>query len=231
MKLLKYFFISLIFSITIVLGTAVLSQAADSNHFLDTAYIRPRTLVFAKGNFWVYADNKFNEAQKGLIRSASAVLHERMNNQSQRSKILSCANEKSSDGLPSSQASINSQLNRVFVNAASGNRPIKLTTAYRWNPSFSGGIAPVGNSGEFPEKGDLLRIALNADIMNTGKFNADSWAGLMAHEILHNLSYTHPKGQYNGWFIHEFGKCVTFNGETSLGLAGDSDALDQLMKD
>lgn len=205
-KLFKYLCVG--FFLSLVLAFWV---PAVANTFLDTAYIRPRTLAFAQGNFWVYADNAFNEEQKQLIRTASIKLHDRM--QTQRSRILDCTYKRSSNNRPSSRQAIDNQLVGTFVNAASGNRPIKLTVTRMWSEPKYVGLAPVGG---FPEKGDLFRIALDSDDLGSNsqyflKTDTDYWAGVMVHEVLHNLGYNHPSPS-NGSFIKEFGRCTQYVG-------------------
>ena len=82
-KFLKYILVGFVSAVVVLTG--LVSIAADH---LNTAYIRPRTLVYANGNFWVYADNAFTEEQRQLLRTASIKLHDRMRNQ--RSVVLKC---------------------------------------------------------------------------------------------------------------------------------------------
>jgi len=208
----------------------MLGSVALAGTHLGTAYIQPRTLVYSGGNFRTYADNKFDGFQQALIGPAAKKLHERMND-NQRSKILDCAYKRASKALPRSRQTIDTQLKNIFVNPASGNRPIKMTVAYMWSEANAVGRAPIGNSGQFPEKGDLLRVALNSDYFGAQatyhlKDDFDYWAGVLAHEVLHNLGYGHPTG-YPGSFIEEFGICVQLNGAqpAQFGLT-DSDVYD-----
>lgn len=39
------------------------------------------------------------------------------------------------------------------------------------------------------------------------------WAGVISHEILHNLGHSHEKDKYEGLLITEFGNCVETNGQ------------------
>jgi hypothetical protein len=132
----KYFLTGLILSIIIMMRSVAL---AGTN--LDTAYIQPRTLVYSGSNFRTYADNKFDRFQQALIGPAAKKLHERINS-AQRSKILDCAYQRASKDLPSSRQTIDDQLKNAFVNAASGNRPIKMTVAYMWSEGNAVGRAP-----------------------------------------------------------------------------------------
>lgn len=72
-----------------------------------------------------------------------------------------------------------------------------------------------------------LHIALNSDYLGPGanyfyKNNAEYWAGVIAHEFLHNLGYRHPTG-YPGSFIKEYGNCVHTNGIESELVEGLED--------
>jgi hypothetical protein len=224
----RYFLTGLISSSIIMLSSVVLAAT-----HLDTAYIQPRTIVYSGGNFRTYAHNQFDGFQQALIGPAAEILHQRMNNN--RSQILDCAYARATKDLPSSRAAIDNQLRRIFVNAASGNRPIQMTVAYMWSEPRAVARAPVGSDGEFPEHGDLLRVALNSDHFGARsiyhqKDNFDYWAGVLAHEVLHNLGYRHPTG-YPGSFIEEFGICVQHNGSEAaeFGLTG-SDVYDGMEK-
>lgn len=191
--------------------------------FLSTAYIRPRTLVFAKGNFWVYAHNNFSQSQQAMIKSASSKLHEQMNNPSQRSKLIDCGLQRTVRSKPSKHA-VDNQLKQVFVNPASGNRPIKATVAYMWSEQDVVGRGTPG-TGQFPEKGDLLRVAFNSDYFgDSSQFllrnDVDCWAATLVHEILHNLGYDHL--QAKGDFITDFDgkRPLSFLAQMSLKLTG-----------
>jgi hypothetical protein len=227
-KFFKYLLVGLI-SVSIIMAGSVVLAATH----LDTAYIRPRTLVYSSGNFRTLADNSFDGFQRALIGPAARILHERINRN--RSGILDCAYRRANKDLPRSREVIDNQLRSVFVNAASGNRPIQMTVAYMWSEPNAVGRATVGNSGQFPERGDLLRVALNSDHFGAQatyhlKENFDYWANVLAHEVLHNLGYRHPTG-YPGSFIEEFGVCVQFNGvePAQFGLT-DSDVYDGMDK-
>jgi hypothetical protein len=218
----KYFFSG--FIVTVVLATGVVASAVD---YLGTAYIRPKTLVYSNKSFQAYADNAFDGDQKALIGPAAKVLHERLNSSKQREQILNCAYSRASKDLPRNRKEIDDQLKKVFVDSASGNRPIKMTVTHLSAVPNAVGLGVVG-SGEFPEKGDLLRIALSSDYFGAKatyhlKNDFDYWAGIMAHEVLHNLGYSHPNG-YPGSFIEEFGICTQLNGKqpAQLGLTDDN---------
>lgn len=227
-RFIKFLFLGFLLSISI---TFAFPSVAET--FLDTAYIRSRTLAFAKGNFWVYADNKFDMPQQSMIKSASSKLHQQMNDAAQRSKIIDCALVRTVRYKPTKQT-VDAQLKQVFVNAASGNRPMKTTVAYMWsgtNHQDAVALAPVGGTGSppllFPEKGDLLRVAFNSDFFGDKsqyqfKDDVNYWAATLVHEILHNLgyghSYDHSKDPAKGDFVSEFDVCANFNGSIPQGV-------------
>lgn len=225
-KFLKFLLIGFLLSVTVMFAIPSVAET-----FVDTAYISPRTLVFAKGNFWVYAHNNFSQSQQAMIKSASSKLHEQMNNPNQRSKLINCGLRRTVRSKPSERA-VDNQLKQVFVNPASGNRPIKTTVAYMWSGTDprhqdAVGWGPIG-TGQFPEKGDLLRVAFNSDYFgDSSQFSlrndVDYWAATLVHEILHNLGYNHP--QAKGDFITEFDLCVNFNGSIPqrFGLNGGTE--------
>ena len=216
-KFLKYVLVSFVSAVVVLTG--LVSIAADN---LDTAYIQPRTLVYAGGSFRVLAENGFDQEQKQIIREASIRVHERM--RSQRSAILACADKRSNrDKQSASGKAINDQIDQVFFKTASGGRPINLSVVRLWSDNRYAGFAPVGTRDyRFPEKGDLLRISLNSDDLGSkSKYflrnDVDFWAGMVAHEILHNLGYSHPNG-YEGSFVREFGYCTQYSGNVPADL-------------
>ena len=79
---------------------------------------------------------------------------------------------------------------------------------------------PMRNSGQKR----YFYIGLNSDFLGeessyTYANSSTYWAGVIAHEVLHNLGYTHPTG-YAGSFINEFGNCLHWH---SVGRLGGSD--------
>lgn len=227
-KQLKYILVGFISAVIVSTGLAVI--AADN---LDTAYIQPRTLVYAGGSFRVLVENSFDQEQKQIIREASIRVRERM--RSQRSAILACADKRSNrDKQSASGKAINDQIDQVFFKTASGGRPINLNIVRLWSNSKAAGLAPVGTRDyQFPEKGDLLRIALNSDDLGSKSQyflsnDIDYWAGVIVHEILHNLGYSHPKG-YEGSFIKEFGRCTRYSGNVpaDFNLTGGQEEKDE----
>jgi hypothetical protein len=157
-KQLKYILVGFISAV--ISSTGLVSIAADN---LGTAYIQPRTLVYAGGSFRVLAENGFDQEQKQLIREASIRVRERM--RSQRSAIIACANKRSNrDKQSASGKAINDLIDQVFFKTASGGRTINLSVVRLWSDSKAVGLAPVGTREyQFPEHGDLLRISLNSD--------------------------------------------------------------------
>jgi hypothetical protein len=210
-KFLKYVLVGFVSAVVVLTG--LVSIAADN---LGTAYIQPRDLVYAGGSFRVLAENGFDQEQKQIIREASIRVRERM--ASQRSTILACANKRANrDKQSSSGKAINDQIDQVFFKTASGGRTINLSVVRLWSDNRFVGLAPVGTRDyQFPEKGNLLRIALNSDDLGSKspyflRNDIDYWAGVITHEILHNLGYNHLNG-YEGSFVKEFDRCTRYSG-------------------
>jgi hypothetical protein len=76
-----------------------------------------------------------------------------------------------------------------------------------------GTVKPIWNGAAHNE----FSIAINTDFLCNDEYflskDADYWAGVIAHEMLHNLGFEHPTG-YDGNFMTEFGNMVWKNGKT-----------------
>jgi hypothetical protein len=208
-------------------------KAQDSKlqeHNLATAYIIPKEPVYLHERFETYADATFSAHDFAIIGPSAKKMHLLLNNPTKRNEVLDCAYRNSTMNLPISRTLIADQLVYVFANPI---RPIRLHVARLWNEDPVAGRAPLGNggtpgsctNGAFPECGDLMRVALNADHLGSDstfflRHDTDYWAAVLAHEVLHNLGHNHPNG-YPGSFITEFGNCVQSN------LKGTSDYSSQ----
>lgn len=64
--------------------------------------------------------------------------------------------------------------------------------AYRKTNTTGLGKAPVNSYNRLR----TLRISLNAVKVEQDTLDDDAWAGVMAHEFLHNLGWGHPDGEY-----------------------------------
>jgi hypothetical protein len=76
----------------------------------------------------------------------------------------------------------------------------------------------------------LLEISLNGKFIGSGSeypksTDANVWAGVIAHEILHNLGWEHGSND-SGTYIREYGDCVERNGgDKALGLTTSYDEV------
>ena len=78
---------------------------------------------------------------------------------------------------------------------------------------------PLGDLRDELDGGGEVQLLLGDDAAQFWfSKNPDYWAGVIAHEVLHNLGYEHPKG-YPGSFINEFGNCVWRSQNTSFSKA------------
>jgi hypothetical protein len=76
----------------------------------------------------------------------------------------------------------------------------------------------------------VFSIALNTDYLGrAGSTDPRTWAGVIVHECLHNLGYTHPEDasdrEYDHYFINVFQDQYVLNGAPGAGDGGKADAL------
>lgn len=102
--------------------------------------------------------------------------------------------------------------------------------------------APVGTMKtyfESPKDGFSLRpfasvtgtfeVTLNTSLIGDPGYSlgsdSDYWAGVICHEMLHNLGHEHAKGDYDSVFIRRYQNAVRFSGkyvyDPAFGLAGN----------
>lgn len=172
----------------------------------------------------VYVDPTFSAEQKSTIKAAMAILEARGWND----EMLKCATNAS---------------NKDFPNFSMTWRTLALTGEHRWKFQRTGatsvGLAFVGKPAKIyisriwndgialargwlnilphSEDGIEFSIALNSDFMvppYSSHKDPEFWAGVIAHEQLHNLGLNHPTG-YTGSYMYEFGNCIRFNGQVS----------------
>ncbi|MDQ3234678.1 MAG: hypothetical protein M3Q07_22970 [Pseudobdellovibrionaceae bacterium] len=221
--------ISMAIASILITGCGAEEKAPDSQlkvHTLDVAYIRPSSLVYQSPNFWTKADNTYSPSDMAVIGPASKKMHELLSNATTRGSILSCAKQRSTKDIPD-LARFEAQLKTGFNNS---DITVLWVTHLSQEPNVAGrGTLGLGGSDltcgtvNFPECGGMFRIALNMDLMGDEsafflKIDRGYWAGVMAHEIAHNLGLNHPTG-YPGSFITEFGNCTA-------SAAGYTGALD-----
>ena len=166
-------------------------------------------------------DSSFSLEQRDIIDRSLQIFLER----SLTSRVLDCAYRNSYKDMPASRGSFEEDLYKAISPLSLGNGIILPSFAFisRYhNDPRSVGVGYVNlfydtdrPLGDFGIR-HYLYIALNSDHLGPDSSynfasNPDYWAGVVAHEFLHNLGYTHPSG-YPGSFIREYGKCIEFNG-------------------
>ncbi len=177
-------------------------------------------------------DDTFSVEQKKIIKKSLRIFLER----SLKKSIVDCAYRNSIKDLPESPRFFETQLSSALSVLALNSElrmPSFVFIARYFNDPTSVGLGYVGSFYEedkvFPGQRcrHYLHVALNSDhlgehatsgYMHRG--NTDYWAGVLAHEFLHNLDYRHP-GLKKGSFIYEYQKCVHRNGADADDLDGE----------
>lgn len=77
------------------------------------------------------------------------------------------------------------------------------------------GIVQTYFSGSVPVVRGTFRIKLNHYNLGSASHargkDVNYWAGVIAHELLHNLGHTHPHGKYHQLFIREYQNAIRYN--------------------
>lgn len=94
-----------------------------------------------------------------------------------------------------------------------GRAAVGIVNTY-WNTS-SGWYVPL-TSGTFDITLNSYLVG-NSRVLSSFGANVNYWAGVIAHEMLHNLGHTHPNGVYDQVFIREYENALIYNGRYSRG--------------
>ena len=184
---------------------------------------------------WTYNSN-FTSSEQSKIQSAMNVLASRID----QGKIWDCAYNNYKKwytwGVPGMNNTTDFEnfiyrTERAFSN---GVPRIYLSSYYENSSSF--GRASVDNYVEpkFVNTTSLVaiyrmqgtfNISLNRyNLSNADWATADTWAGVIFHELLHQMGHSHPNGYKDGNYITVAGDCLQENGSfssrSSLTLAG-----------
>ncbi len=165
-------------------------------------------------------DEDFSKEQKNIIFQAMQIFVER----ALQEHVINCAFSHAYKDLPGSKERFKAQL-------YDGLRPLLVGDATI--PSFAFvarlseydntvGLAYVGlfydSDHPLPDHSGrhYFYVALNSDYLGPNasyryRNDRDYWAGVLAHEYLHNLGYDHPSG-YSGSFVKEYQRCLAGNG-------------------
>ncbi len=164
-------------------------------------------------------DDNFSDEQRDfVIRAVEAFLERSLSD-----RVLTCAFHNATRDMPNSRKEFETQLYLSLAPRLVGGVavPAFLFIARYWDdPGYVGvGYMNLFYDTDMPMPGQKDRhyfhVAINSDYMEPKKYWAARderyWAGVIGHEMLHNLGYDHPTG-YPGSFIKVYGDCVASNG-------------------
>lgn len=162
----------------------------------------------------VNVDTDFNLGQLELLNKSMDFLLKF----SMDEKVLDCAYEKSTKDMPSSRTTFIEQLYSVFtwrhLNGLFYPGNIYIAKVFDAPDIVGVGYVNLFYDTNNPLPGFLTRryihVGINGDYLSSKNYlyqKPEYWAGVIAHEMLHNLGYTHTTG-YKGSFINEYGDCL-----------------------
>ena len=165
-------------------------------------------------------DPTFSDSERTIIKQSMKTFVER----SMREAVINCVFSNSTKDLPESREKLKSQLLEALSYRKLDNLvyPGYAYVARFWDDQNTVGLGYVDL---FYDKSNALpgynnrhyfHVALNSDHLGEDSpylhaKNAEYWAGVLAHEFLHNLGYVHPTGS-SGSFVKEYGNCIWKNG-------------------
>ena len=178
---------------------------------------------FLPTSLQVGLDPTFSDDQVAIIKDACQLFIER----ALMSQVLECAFSRSKKDLPSSRQTFEHELYTALAPVQIGENffPAFAFIARFWDDPKAVGLGYLNlfNDTDKPLPGyrtrHYLHIALSSDHLgrNGGYYlsrDEGYWAGVIAHEFLHNLGYDHPTG-YASSFIKEYGNCIWMNGASA----------------
>ena len=195
-------------------------------------------------NFRQAGNLSFSRQNRDLIQRSMNVLSKRID----QSRIWNCARENTKKWKVQNSGQNITTTDRFknFIRLhqrafTSGNIPRVLFTPFRENGPAHG-RAYVGGyvKAKFVSTTSLVpiykfdgefNVMLNLKHLSDRNWNdAETWAGTIFHEMLHQMGYTHFKGVYNDdMYITVIGDCVTNNGRyysrNGFGLNGGRFAI------
>lgn len=175
-------------------------------------------------------DPTFDAEQREILAGALKIFLKRGLSED----VIDCAFRKSYRDLPVSRARFETQLGSAItmIQVEGVNIPSFAFIARYWNDQSSVGLGFMNlfyddRGGAMPEFSyrHYLHVAINSDHLGSNssyyyKDDVEYWAGVLGHEFLHNLGYTHPNG-YQGSFIAEYGHCLARNGLEAMPITGE----------
>jgi hypothetical protein len=166
--------------------------------------------IFVVGD--LYVDSTFTQSQKDIIAKAYKLAKDRLGLPLVRECADSNSNKDKADVFykVGNSRSTTVRISRIWDEPdVVGKGYINIVKTYRPSGGATGIRIPAGFEEDFI-------IALNSDYIGNqslwkGFSSPDYWAGVITHEMLHNLGLRHPNG-YEGSYIEVYGDCVWHNG-------------------
>jgi hypothetical protein len=155
----------------------------------------------------LWLDRKWDDSQKDLLRRATRIFIERIDDDNVRSCAFRHTNKDiqwSEDGFR------NGVWSWLMIPCFDCNPERQLLIQKLDLGDGTAGRAKV--SGHISTTNAVyMKVELNEKLVNSPNydwgFDDQYWAGVIAHEVLHNWRFDHPTG-YEGSFINEFGDCL-----------------------
>jgi hypothetical protein len=174
--------------------------------------------------FQVGFDNQFSLLQEKVLDEALEIFIDRALKES----IIECAFSRSYKDLPESRDEIVinlfEALRPLHINGDTHMPSLAFINMYE-EDSKSVGIGYLNLFFDTDKPlhpfgyRHYLHIGLNGKYLCNIDYylgnDASYWAGVIAHEFLHNLGYSHPTG-YKGSFIEEYGFCLQTDGKKKI---------------
>ncbi len=189
-------------------------NAAYSGNIIGST--KARAFEYFVVSLQIGVDPSFDEKQQVLIKDAVQLFSER----ALKTEVVDCAYRNSNRDFPTSRTEFEAMVYNAIspININGVFLPGFLFVARFWHDPVAVGIGYINL---FFDRDDplpgyqtrhYLHIGLNSEFMGDEsqyylKNDAAYWAGVIGHEILHNLGMSHPNG-YPGSFVKEYGNCI-----------------------
>lgn len=218
-----------IMAMTFISGLVSLSAYADQSHYPYGNFSNAGEYAGTfSGDYYgepihlaLKLDPSFSVAEKAIIKKSVGIFIKRALSE----PVISCAYAHSSKDFKHDDEKqfVEELYNALKIRSYNDFEfPAQAFIANYWGEKDSVGVAYVDlfykTDFKLPGYQDrhYFHIALNSDFIGPeGKYyyanDEEYWAGVIAHEFLHNLGFIHPTG-YTGSFVKEYGKCVAANG-------------------
>ncbi|MEG3934768.1 hypothetical protein QT990_26545 [Microcoleus sp. T3_B1] len=179
----------------------------------------------------------FSDEQRQLIWESLAQAQELL----QRKEVYDCIGKYVNNGYfgTNPKGAVEIFLTQYPVNDRALGRPRRVYISKMYEENKILGQAILGLTIQQPnERAKDFALSLNAYNLSNPRFNKNTWAGVIVHEILHNWNYDHvdnvvinsETNQTNvaGNFVYESGWCVAREGRDkepgTFGLTGSGGA-------